>query len=45
MARPSIGRAKGDECGAAEWYERLSGTPCQRKLSMRMQDITVVVVQ
>jgi hypothetical protein len=32
---------------AAEWYERLSGTRCQRKWSMAstlLQDITVVVV-
>jgi hypothetical protein len=47
VARPPVGEAKGDGCGAAEWYERLSGTRCQRKWSMvstLLQDITVVVV-
>jgi hypothetical protein len=47
VARPPVGGAKGDGYGAAEWYERLSRTRCQRKWSMvstLLQDITVVVV-
>jgi hypothetical protein len=30
VARPSVGGAKGDGCGGAEWYERLRGTRSKR---------------